>query len=173
MVYINIVYIVLGILLLMLGRQLFWLFVAGIAFIAGLEYVSLLLPKISSNGILIISLIAAIFGLIMAFLVQRVGVRIAGFICGGYIALNIIREFGLKTGCLPWVIFLLGGIAGLILVTMLFDWALIILSSLSGAFFIISRAGFSLELSKILFVILVFIGIAVQASQIKETKNQN
>ena len=164
----EIVYIVLGIILLMLGRKLFWLFAGMTAFIIGLEYAKVFLPGQSDKVLLIISLVCAIIGLVLAFVVQRIGLRIAGFLSGGYIAMMFIKELGIEISWLPWVIFILGGVLGAILVLLIFDWALVILSSLVGAFLIIQVTGFSLYLTKILFILLVTVGIITQMTYHKE-----
>ncbi|MBU4304780.1 MAG: hypothetical protein KJ893_04040 [Candidatus Omnitrophica bacterium] len=164
----DIVYILLGILLLMLGRKLFWLFVGGIGFVFGLEYSSVVLQGSSQGTILVTALVLAIIGVVLAFVVQKAGIAVAGFLSGGYIALSIIHELGINIGWLPWVVFLAGGCCGVILVKFLFDWALVVLSSLTGALLIIETVHFSLRLTKILFFLLLSIGIVAQAGQLQK-----
>ncbi len=166
--YLEITYIVLGVILLMLGRKLFWLFAGMTAFIIGLEYARVFLPMQSDKVLLIIALVCAIIGLVLAFVFQKVGLRIAGFLAGGYISMMFIKELGFHISWLPWIIFILGGVLGIILVLVIFDWALIILSSLIGAFLIIQTTSFSLYLTKILFVLLVAVGIITQITYHKE-----
>ncbi|MBU1045343.1 MAG: hypothetical protein KJ915_13220 [Candidatus Omnitrophica bacterium] len=166
--YLEIAYIVLGIVLLMLGRKLFWLFAGMTGFVIGIEYAGLLLPGKSDKVVLIAALICAIIGLILAFVVQKIGLAIAGFLAGGYVSLMLIKELGFQIAWLPWVIFISGGILGIILILVVFDWALIILSSFIGAFLIIQSTGFNLYLTKILFVILTSIGIITQITHHKE-----
>jgi len=166
--YMDIVYITLGIVLLMLGKKLFWLFAGSISFIIGYEYAGLFLEGFPQRNILIIALIMAIIGIVLAFAIQKVGAGIAGFFAGGYVALNIVAELGFLSGWLPWAIFVIGGIVGAVLMYMIFDWAVIVLSSLSGAFFIVTAMNFSMHLTKILFVVLACIGCLVQAYQMKQ-----
>ncbi|MBU1085989.1 MAG: hypothetical protein KKD05_00545 [Candidatus Omnitrophica bacterium] len=166
--YLEIAYIVLGIVLLMLGRKLFWLFAGMTAFAIGLEYAGLFLPGKSDKIVLIAALICAIIGLVLAFVVQKIGLAIAGFLAGGYVSMMLIKELGFQLSWIPWVIFIVGGILGVILILVIFDWALIILSSLIGAFLIIQATGFSLYLTKILFILLTAVGIITQLTQHKE-----
>lgn len=165
--YLEIVYIIFGILLLMLGRKLFWLFSGVTCFIIAIEYAGLFLAGRSDKIILIVALICAIIGLILAFVVQKVGLGIAGFLGGGYVSMMLIRELGFSLSWLPWVIFILGGVLGAILITVIFDWALIILSALIGAFLIIQTTDFSLDLTKVLFLCLTVIGIVTQITHHK------
>ena len=165
--YIDIIYLIFGIMLLMLGRKLFWLFSGVIAFVFGMEFIPLILSNQSQHIILIMALVLAIIAIILAFVVQKVGLAIAGFIAGGYVAMSIVNELGFNIPWLPWLLFVAGGIIGAIFIVILFDWALIILSSLSGAFLIIQTTGFSLPLTKVLFLFLVGVGILTQATLTK------
>ena len=162
--YIDIVYIILGIMLLMLGRKLFWLFSGAIAFIFGVEFIPLFLRGQSQHVIWIIALVLSIIAIILAFVMRKIGLGVAGFMAGGYVAMSIVNELGFNIPWLPWILFAAGGIIGVALTLILFDWALIFLSSLSGAFLIVQVTGFSLHLTKILFVFLVAMGIAAQAA---------
>ncbi|MDD5745901.1 MAG: hypothetical protein PHO30_01420 [Candidatus Omnitrophica bacterium] len=165
MFYREIVYIVLGILLLMMGRKLFWLFVGGTGFIVGIEYAGLVFRNQPEGVILIAALVMALIGLILAIVIQKVGVGIAGFLSGGYVAMSIVQKFGYAPGWLPGLVFLVGGIIGAILVVKLFDIALVILSSLTGAFLIISAVNVGPESLRILFIVLTVTGMVIQVSQ--------
>jgi hypothetical protein len=171
MYYREVIYIALGILLLMMGRKLFWLFVGGLGFVAGIEYAGLLLHGQPEWVALVAALVMAVVGLVLAIVMQRVGVGIAGFIAGGYSALSVVQKLGYSLEWLPWVIFLAGGVVGVLLVMKLFDGALIVLSSLTGAFLIIETTQFNQDLTKILFIVLLVAGVAAQASQPRQGAN--
>ncbi len=160
--YIDIIYIILGIMLLMLGRKLFWLFSGAIAFVFGIEFIPLFLHGQSQHVIWIIALVLSIIAIILAFVIQKIGLGVAGFMAGGYVAMSIVNELKVHIPWLPWVLFLAGGVIGVVFTLVLFDWALILLSSLTGAFLLVQVTGFSLPLAKILFVLLVAMGIATQ-----------
>lgn len=160
--YINIIYIILGIVLLMLGRKLFWLFAGAMAFVFGVESVPLILTGQSQYVIWIIALVLAIIVLVLAFLAQKIGLGIAGFVAGGYVAVSIINQLKYNIPWLPWLVFAVGGLIGVVLVIVLFDLAIVVLSSLCGAFLIVQAVGFNLYLTKILFVFLVGVGIITQ-----------
>ena len=162
--YIEIAYIMLGIVLLMLGRKLFWLFSGAIAFVFGVEFIPMILHGQSQYVIWIIALVLSIIAIILAFVVQKIGLGIAGFMAGGYVAMSIVNELGINIPWLPWVLFAIGAIIGVVFTLVLFDWALIVLSSLSGSFLIVQVTDFSLPLTKILFVLLVALGIATQTA---------
>jgi len=166
--YTDIIYIILGIVLLMLGRKLFWLFAGTMAFVFGIELVPLFLTGQPRYVIWIIALVLAIIVLVLAFLAQKIGLGIAGFAAGGYVALSIINELKYNIPWLPWLVFTLGGLIGVVFITVLFDLALVVLSSLCGAFLIIQVTEFNLYLTKILFVFLACIGIVTQTMLTKK-----
>ena len=65
------------------------------------------------------------------------------------------------------IIFVIGGIVGAILMLVLFDWALIVVSSLIGAHLIQSAIVLPPSGSTILFLGLAVIGILVQAASLR------
>lgn len=146
----------------MLGRKLFWLFAGTMAFVFGIESVPLFLAGQPQYVIWIVALVLAIVVVVLAFLVQKIGLGIAGFAAGGYIAVSIVNQLKYNIPWLLWLVFALGGLIGVVFVMVLFDLALVVLSSLCGAFLIIQAVGFNLYLTKILFVLLACVGIATQ-----------
>jgi hypothetical protein len=69
----------------------------------------------------------------------------------------------MATGSLPWGLFVLGGLVGALLMIVVFDWALIVLSSLSGASVIVQALALEWLPAMMIFVGLVTVGIVVQA----------
>lgn len=159
----NIIQILVGLGILTLGRQLFWLFVGGIGFMLGLTLASRFFPDQSDTLALIIALIIGLIGAVLAILLQRVAVGVAGFIAGGLIVVSLLGTFGLEVGDMVWLPFLIGGIIGAILVIFLFDVALIGLSSLAGAALIVQTLDLDPLIGLVLFVVLCIVGIGVQA----------
>ena len=168
----EIVYIVLGVMMLILGARLFWLFCGGVGFICGLEYAPLFIHGKADHVYVIIGLVLGIIGLVLAFVAQKAGAAVCGFVAGGYIALTELKEFGYAKEWIPWAVFLVGGIIGVILVLKLFRWAAIVFSSLVGAFLIAKTTHLSLELMRVLFILLVCVGIYAQATQAQK-KSRN
>jgi hypothetical protein len=155
-----------GAALLFFGRKVFWLFVAGAGFVAGMS-----LTASTFNGSELMSItVGLIVGLIAALLavfVQRFAIGLAGFLAGGFIALQILPMLNLEGGWVPWLAFVLGGIIGVILVSAVLDWALIILSALAGASLLIGSLNPPQALGVIAFIILVAVGVLVQARELK------
>jgi hypothetical protein len=149
--------------LLIAGRKLFWLFVGVIGFIIGVQVAtrffhgSELITIIAGLGLGVIFAVLAIF-------LESLAIGIAGFLGGGYILLSLAGLFGLDRGIVAWIIFIVGGIIGAALIASLFDWALIIISSLAGSSMVVQAFQFGRPMAALVFIVLLFIGIVVQAS---------
>lgn len=156
--------LIMGIALLVLGRKLFWLFVGAIGFLAGMEFASAYLQGYSENIVLIAGLVGGVIGIVLAIFVQKVAVLAGGFIGGGYLAMNIVQDtLQQPAGQSAWIAFIVGGILGAILVSILFDWALILLSSFVGALLVVQSTGLGPNAAPIAFFILAAAGVFVQA----------
>jgi hypothetical protein len=155
--------IAVGSALLLLGRRLFWVFVGSVGFAAGWMLATGYLGGQSQMGALILALACGFLGAILAFFLQRIAVTAAGFLAGIYLISHFLPMIEQATGWVPWIILLAGGILTAILVLLLFDWALIILSSLLGAaFLILETTHLAPGVSIILFLLLFVAGVAIQ-----------
>jgi hypothetical protein len=165
--------ILIGILVLTLGRKLFWLFVAVVGFALGAALGAQFFQGQPDWVILIIALGAGLLGALLALFLQQVAIALAGFIGGGYIALYLVNALGWGTsGGFAWLPFLIGGVIGLVLMIALFDWALIVLSSLVGAGLILQAIPLRRPIEGLLFIVLLIVGIAVQAGLMGRDRSQ-
>ncbi len=153
-----------GALLLLFGRRLFWLFVAGVGFVVGITWAKQWLGGGSDLVAFIVAIGVGLIGAILSVFLQRLVVAIAGFLAGGYLLGQL--AFALNYNAYAWIAFLVGGIIGAILVAGLFDWALIVLSALTGATAIVQSFTFAPSASILIFVVLALLGIIVQARQL-------
>ena len=94
----NLIFIAAGILLLFLGRKLFWLFVAVVGFLLGLTYAPQLLSNQPQSVILTISLITGLLGALLAALLQKLAVGL-GRICSRWLYRLL---FAAICGCESW-----------------------------------------------------------------------
>lgn len=160
-------FLLVGLLLLLLGRRLFWLFVAAAGFLAGVEVAPMILPHQTELFTLLVAIGLGIVGALLAIFLQKVAVAIAGFAAGGYLASALSGPLLGGTGAShpgTWILFVIGGILGAVLMIVFFNWALIIFSSMEGAHLIIRGLPTLRHHLPILFIILAIIGIAVQAA---------
>jgi hypothetical protein len=154
--------ILLGIIVLVIGRKLFWLTVGAVGFVIGLGLALQFVADQPAWITLGIALLVGAIGAIVAIVVQRLAVGIAGFLMGAYALLWLLQEFNPDLGQWEWLALLVGGIIGSILVSSLFDLALILLSSLAGATLIVQVTNFEPLITAVLFFVLLILGIVVQ-----------
>jgi len=159
--------ILLGFIVLTLGRKLFWLFVGAVGFIFGFEFAAQYLYGQPDWLIFLTALVIGLAGALLATFLQRLAIGVAGFIAGGYIVVSLLQLWGGNVVQFFWLLFLGGGIAGGVLVVVLFDWGLIILSSLSGAALIMRETHLDVLTSVLLFVVLVVAGTVMQSIQLR------
>src|SRR5215475_9970085 len=152
--------IVVGVALLLFGRRLYWVFVAGIGFLTGLEFAPEVLPGQPEWVILV----AALVGARLAVMAQAFVIGAIGFVAGGGVALRFIRALGVAADTPTWIIVLIGGIVGVVLMLWLFHWALIVLSSLAGASLVVAGVAPRLSHGPAFFLVIAvaIVGIIVQ-----------
>jgi hypothetical protein len=158
----EIIQILIGIALLMLGRRMFWLFVGAAGFISA----SKLAVHFSIGGPewapMAVALFAGFIGAMFAIFAQKLAVAVGGFVMGSYTAASIIFSLGLEATEWMRVALIVGGIIGSVLVLAVFDWALIALSATAGAMLIVQTGFLELPMNILLFLIMVSIGIVIQ-----------
>jgi hypothetical protein len=98
---------------------------------------------------------------------QQVAVLVGGIRAGGVVAVSLIRLHESQGDLALWIPIITGGVIGAILMGALFDWALIILSSLSGATLIVETFQLETSISLIALLVLLAVGIGIQASAMR------
>ena len=163
----NVINLILGAALLAAGRKLFWLFVGAAGFVTGIQLATRFWQGPDLLAIVVGLVVGVIFALLAIFL-QALVIGIAGFLIGGYILTVLATMLGIDlTGALTWIVYVIGGILGLIFVSILFDWALITLSSLAGASLVIQAFIPQGTAGGILFFILFILGVIIQGSVLR------
>jgi len=153
--------VIAGLALLILGRRLFWLALAALGFVAGMTYSSEFLPGQSETAALLIGLAAGVIGALLAVFMQKIAIGAAGFLAGGYLVLGLFRLIGAEPSALGFIV---GGIVGLILIYPLFDWGLIIVSSLAGALILVQTLEAARAVSAIVFAVAFVFGLIIQSA---------
>src|SRR5262249_1983383 len=160
--------LVVGLVLLVFGRRLYWLLVAGIGFLTGLELAPRLLPDRPEWMILVAALGLALVGTVLAIVAQKLIIGLVGFLAGGGTGVLLLHTLEIDGDVLPWLVYVVGGILGIVLVLILFEWGLILLSSLAGAALIVggivASVQFSHHLAFVAMIVVAVIGVIVQAS---------
>ncbi len=156
--------VVVGMVVLIFGRKIFWLCVAAVGFAAGVEMAPHLLHQPTPLLQLSIALVLGFAGALLALLLQKVAVGLVGFAAGGRLAVGLATTFFVQGLNYYWLTFLIGGIVGAILLIALFDWALIVISSLIGAHLIVRAFTLPTAGETLVFIGLTVVGIVVQTA---------
>ena len=159
--------VILGGALLLVGRKLFWLLVGVIGFGIGIQFVTRFFHGSELIAIAAGLVLGIIFAVLAIFL-ESIAIGIAGFLGGGYIFLSIAALFGLDKSAATWIVFIIGGIIGVALLSFLFDWALIGISSLAGASMVVSGFNFRTAISSLIFLVLFIAGVLIQGSELRK-----
>ena len=155
--------VIIGLVVLFFGRKLFWLSVAAIGFAAGFEVAPHFVHQPSPLLAFTFALVLGFIGALLALFLQKVAIGIAGFLAGGRLGTAIAAAFFVQHANYSTAIFVIGGIIGAILLLALFDWALIVLSSVVGAYLIESAVVLPQTGTAILFIVIAAVGIVIQA----------
>ncbi len=162
--------IVIGGILILFGRKLFWLYVAACGFVVGLTIATRLFSGLPEWLGLVIGLAAGVLGALLAVFFQSLAIAVGGFLAGGFIAVTIVEGFGLGGAAFFWVAVLLGGVIGAMLMVTIFDWALIALSCLLGSSLIVPVFQLPRTAALVVWLGLLVLGIAVQAGMMRYEK---
>lgn len=151
-----------GTIMITSGRKFFWLFVGCIGFAIGLQYVPFYWDVSSQTLLIVFSIITGIIGALLAVLFQKLAIGLAGFIGGGYIAIYLLDILGLDMEKYFFLPYIVGGTIGAMLLFFIFDWALIIVSSFTGAMLIVQTVNLDQDIELWLLIALFAFGILIQ-----------
>ncbi|HZZ29382.1 MAG TPA: DUF4203 domain-containing protein [Pirellulales bacterium] len=160
------VLVLLGAIVLLFGRSLFWACIAIIGFLLGMALANEWLADKAEWIRLVAALGAGVLGAILGILIERLAFAIAGFFAGGYLAIALAAR--LHAGGNPDIYWIVGGIIGAIVAAMVMDWAIIVLSSLAGAAAILTPFQTKLDdrMLPVAFLVLAVIGIVFQGRRL-------
>jgi hypothetical protein len=166
-----IISVIVGAAILFFGRKLFWLFVAALGFAVGLEIAAYFMKEPPQWMTLLVALGCGVIGALLAILLQKIAIAVAGFIAGGRIAWALAATFFVDHAHYRGITFVIGGILGALLLLALFDWVLILLSSVEGAHLIGNGITLPDKGAMILFIALAVIGVVVQGSMLRRSRS--
>ena len=162
-----------GLIILLLGRKLFWLFVAGIGFITGMHVAAGALAGQPGWIVLMIALGSGCVGAVIAVFLQRFAVVLSGFLAGGYLVSNLMSFWGWPMGPFAGLAMMFFGIIGAVAAYHFFDWALIVLSALTGAAVITGTLAPWAFSPTLLLAVLFVVGVGVQAGLLKRDRSRS
>ncbi len=157
--------IIIGLALLLFGRKLFWLFVGGVGFMAGLQFAEGFFHGHPQWWALAVALLAGVIGAVLALVLQKLAIGVAGFLTGATALFDLANGFGRQD--MAWIAAIVGGVIGAVLILLLFDWALIVLSAVAGAILIVNLIELDPHIAWMVWVGLFLFGLMAQAAQMR------
>ena len=155
--------ILIGFVVLVMGRQIFWVFIAGIGFALGVIYGEQFYAGQPDWMIFAFSSLIAILGAVLAYTLQRLAGAIAGFVSGWYIAYLIMGYFRIDFGQFDELLPIIVGIIFAVLILTYFDWSVIVISSLAGSAIIVSGMRLPGNTELALLITFAIVGIVIQS----------
>ena len=164
--------------LLMLGRRLYWLFVGGVGFFVteylATQHLETLEEWLPLPLPLVLAVVAGLAGALFAIFLQKLAITIAGFTSAAFFAYLVAENIGLSTKNpqAAFVAALLVGVLGAIFSRTLFDWALILLSSLTGSWLLLNSFELEPMLYRVVLMIVAVAGISIQANMLHRDRGK-
>ena len=151
------------------GWKLFWLFVGVVGFTAGFQAAQYYFGLQPLWVQLLAGLACGAIGVLLAIFVQHLAIAVVGFLAGGSIVLDFLPA---PDFTMAGVLVVLGGLVGALLLFWLFDWALILLSSIIGAGLVMDALGGRTPHSAVLYLTLTAVGVAIQSWAMLDSHRQ-
>ncbi len=159
--------VVIGVILLFLGRKAYLISIGILGFLGGLYVFATYLGTVHDWRSILFALVTGTIGSLLAYALHKAAWIFGGF-CGGGVLLYYLRDStGLMGSTPPALLFLVGGIAGAILLVLILDQALILISCLTGAALITYQSGLHGTEALLLFAGLFACGFLIQARSLR------
>lgn len=156
------------------------MFVAIGGFLLGWFLVPAFFPGAGTWLAILIGVIAGLAFALLAIPFTRVMVAVAGFFLFAAALVLFVRFLGATAAdgsATYWVAYLIGGIVGAVVLYLYFDWALIALTGVAGAWAVAGGIGWFVEgdptwLQALIFVVLAALGIGFQVMDFRRRRKK-
>lgn len=152
--------IALGAIVLLVGRNLFWLFIGIVGFFLGIDLAAVWLTDGPPWLLAVVAAVVGLIGALVAIVFERIAFAIAGFYAGAYIVVTLAASAGYSS--IPVAAAIVAGVAGAVVAALLMDWVIIVLSALAGAVTIASTLPVAPIAQAAVAAVLTVIGVSVQ-----------
>ena len=159
-----IVQIVVGAVLLLFGRRLFWLVVAAVGFAIGFFLAETYVAGGSEMVHWVVALLAGALAALAVVFLQRFAISAGGALAAGYSAYWYLSLTWQPFEVWHWLVVLAATVIGALVARTVFDFGLIFLSSIAGATLVLEGLPATPAVNRWAFLVLVVVGAAVQAS---------
>jgi hypothetical protein len=148
--------------LLISGRPAYWMFTGTMAYLIG-DFVAAQMSLFSTEwNNLVLSLLFAIFGVLLAFLFHRWTARIAAFFAGGFLLYNLPIALGTGADWANPILFVVAGSIALLLTILSFEFGIMLVSALTAVTLILRTVNIGNLDQGVMFMILVVFSLITQ-----------
>src|SRR6187549_2240345 len=98
----NVLQPILGTIVLLFGRRLYWAFVAILGFFVGMQFGEIAFADQPESVTFLVAFAIGALGALLAVLTQRFTFALGGFYVGGYLALNVAKAAAITGNSLLW-----------------------------------------------------------------------
>jgi hypothetical protein len=144
------------------GRKLYWFSIGAVGFFASLDLTRRFFDEQTLWLAILLALIAGAVGAFLAVTIQKIAIGLTGFLLGGFLLLQILLAFDLTIEGWRWLVFLVGGLLGMALLSALFEWSLILLTAVVGALLMSDPALLPEGSRLLIFALSLLLGLGVQ-----------
>jgi hypothetical protein len=166
----NALLIVIGVILLLLGRRAYLISVGILGFLGGLYLFTLFIGTAHDWRSVLFALLFGTVGSLLAFSLHKAAWIFGGFCGGGVLLLYLNDASGIGGDGSPVMLFVVGGAAGAAFFLLLLDWALIVVTSIMGAVLIAYQSRLEGAAGLALFALLLLTGMLVQGSSLRSDR---
>ncbi len=149
---------IIGIVLLLFGRKVYWLLLLCAGFLVGWTVALSVNVDVSDSTRMLVAFGCGVVAALLALFAHRLALAIAGFVLGGFAALWLLGIFAVSVHGGEWLVALIGAVIGLFAFRSMFELALIVVSSLVGAAFVVQAAGVMAPLAYLFLGVLFLVG---------------
>ena len=168
----NALLLVIGLILVFLGRRVYLISIGILGFLGGLYLFTSFLGTAHDWRSLLFALLFGTVGSLLAFALHKAAWIFGGFCGGGVLLLYFSDATGISPVGSPVLLFLLGGVAGAMAFLLLRDWALIVVTTLTGAVLITYQSRLGGPAGQALFVGLLLLGMFIQGNSLRGDRRE-
>ena len=161
--------------LLMLGRRLYWLFVGGVGFAITMHLAMQHFETSEEWVPLALAVVVGLVGALFVIFLQKLAITIAGFTSAAFFAYSVAENIGFSAEKpqIALLVAFLVGVLGAIFSRTLFDWGLILLSSLTGSRLLLDAFELEPMLDLVVMMIVAIAGISIQANMLHRDRRKS
>ncbi len=158
----RLIIIILGFVILVGGNQLYWMFTGVAGFLVGARIAEQIGFNQSEWQQITFATAAGLASTFLSYYLRKPMVILAGFLAGGYFINSMPGVLGWDDILTSWQAFVIAGAISALALILMYNLALIVISSLAGATLIVQNLTFGSVSTQAMFVVFIVFGVIAQ-----------